>query len=236
MLIGSGLESVYEIGSIFRAEASYSTRHLTEFTGIDIEFAWCFSVQEVMKLEEEMLCHALGKIEPFKAEVQSLFGVELTTQPTITYMTLDEAKAILKEKAGISFSKGQDLSDEGERMLYEVVKKDFIFVSDYPIAKRPFYHMWEEEKGTTKSFDLIFKGIEITSGAVREHRYEKFKEQVVKKSVSLESVEGYASIFKHGCSPHGGFGLGIERVIAKLLGCTVKECSTMPRDPDRLTP
>lgn len=236
MLIGSGLESVYEIGSIFRAEASYSTRHLTEFTGIDIEFAWCFDVKEVMKLEEEMLSHAFGKLEPFKEEVQSLFGVELTTQPTVTYMTLDEAKAMLKEKAGISFSKDQDLSDEGERVLYEIVKKDFIFVSDYPIAKRPFYHMWEEEKGTTKSFDLIFKGIEITSGAVREHRYEKFKGQVLKKGVSLESVEGYAAIFKHGCTPHGGFGLGIERVIAKLLGCTVKECSAMPRDPDRLTP
>jgi aspartyl-tRNA synthetase len=236
MLIGSGLESVYEIGSIFRAESSYSTRHLTEFTGLDIETSWIFETHEIMKLEEEMLSHALGKLEPFKAEAQSLFGVELTTQPTVTYMTLDEAKEILKEKAGISFSKEQDLSDEGERMLFEIVKKDFIFVSDYPIAKRPFYHMWDEEKGTTKSFDLIFKGIEITSGAIRQHSYEKFKEQVVKKGVSLESVEGYAAIFKHGCTPHGGFGLGIERVIAKLLGCTVKECSAMPRDPDRLTP
>lgn len=236
MLVGSGLEAVYEIGSIFRAEASYSTRHLTEFTGIDVEFAWCFDVKEVMKLEEEMLTHAFSKLEPFKAEVQSLFGLDLTTAPTVIYMTLDEAKTILKEKAGISFGKSQDLSDEGERMLYEVVKKDFIFVSDYPIAKRPFYHMWEEEKGTTKSFDLIFKGIEITSGAIREHRYEKFKDQVVKKGVTLESVEGYADIFKYGCPPHGGFGLGIERVVAKLLGCTVKECSAMPRDPDRLTP
>lgn len=236
MLVMSGLEGVYECNFVYRAEKSTSSRHLTEFTGIDVELAWLFDVKEVMQFEEEMMMSGLLALKPFSAEVKELFGVELTTEPSVIYMTLDQAKSILKEHEKIPFTKDSDLSDEGERLLYEIVKKDMIFISDYPIAKRPFYHMWEEEKGTTKSFDLIFKGIEITSGAIREHRYEKFIEQVQAKSVSLESVESYSSMFKYGVPPHGGFGLGLERVISKLLGITVKESSILPRDPERLTP
>lgn len=234
--VASGLEGVFEIGPVFRAEASHSTRHLTEFTGLDVEFAWCFEVEEVMKMEEEMFVYALSQLEPFKEEVQEVYGLELLTKPSVQYMTLDEAKEILKEK-GLKLSKEQDLPDEGERMLYEILGVDLIFVSDYPIAKRPFYHMWDREKGTTKSFDLIFKGIEITSGAIREHRLDVVSQQTIEKGVSLDSVSHYLDNFKYGCAPHGGFGLGIERVITKLLGLSsVKEASFMPRDPDRLTP
>lgn len=214
-----------------------SSRHLTEFIGIDVEFAWCFEVEEVMKLEEEMLSFAFQKLEPFKKDVKKLYGIDLTTKPTVKYITLDNAKHILKENYGMNLNKDQDLPDEGERLLYEHLGFDFIFVSEYPIAKRPFYHMWEKEKGTTKSFDLIFKGIEITSGAIREHRHNVFAQQVIDKGVPIESVENYLKIFKYGCPPHGGFGIGVERVIAKLLGMSsVKEASAMPRDPDRLTP
>lgn len=234
--VASGLEGVFEIGPVFRAEASHSTRHLTEFTGLDVEFAWCFEVQEVMKMEEEMFVYALSQLEPFKEQVREVYGLELLTKPSVQYMTLDEAKEILKEK-GLKLSKEQDLPDEGERMLYEILGVDLIFVSDYPIAKRPFYHMWDREKGTTKSFDLIFKGIEITSGAIREHRLDVVSQQTIEKGVSLDSVSHYLDNFKYGCAPHGGFGLGIERVIAKLLGLSsVKEASFMPRDPDRLVP
>lgn len=234
--VASGLEGVFEIAPVFRAEASHSTRHLTEFTGLDIEFAWCFEVQEVMQLEEEMLKYALSKLEPFKAAVRDTFGIELTINPSVKYLSLDEAKDILKEK-GLILGKDQDLPDEGERLLYEILGTDLIFVYDYPIAKRPFYHMWDREKGTTKSFDLIFKGIEITSGSIREHRLDIISEQTLEKGVSLESVSHYLDNFKYGCVPHGGFGLGIERVIAKLLGLSsVKEAAFMPRDPDRLTP
>lgn len=235
--VSSGLEGVFEVGSIFRAEDSRSSRHLTEFIGIDVEFSWCFEVEEVMKLEEQMLSFAFSKLEPFKEQVKTLYGIELTTKPTVKYMTLNEAKTILKEKVGLSLSPEQDLPDEGERLLYEILGFDFIFVSEYPIAKRPFYHMWNKEKGTTKSFDLIFKGIEITSGAIREHRHDIFAQQVIEKGVTIESVENYLKIFKYGCPPHGGFGIGVERVITKLLGLSnVKEASAMPRDPDRLSP
>lgn len=235
--ISSGLEAVYEIAPVFRAENSQSSRHLTEFTGLDVEFAWCFEVAEVMQLEEEMMLHSLSKLEPFKEEVKSLYGIELTTQPTVKYMTLDEAKVVLKEKGVMTLGKDQDLPDEGERMLYEILGIDLIFISDYPIAKRPFYHHWEREKGTTKSFDLIFRGIEITSGAIRQHKLDILSEQIVEKGVSLESVSGYLQNFTWGCSPHGGFGLGVDRVIAKLLDLSsVKEAAFMPRDTERLTP
>jgi len=233
--IASGLEAIFEIGPVFRAEESHSTRHLTEFTGFDVEFAWCFETADVMKLEEEILTYAFSKLEPFKEKVMELYGIELMTKPTVQYMTLAEAKEILADE--LKLSVGQDLPDEGERLLYEKLGKDLIFISDYPIGKRPFYHMRETEKGTTKSFDLIFKGIEITTGAIREHRIDILEQQAIEKGIQPESIHHYLDSFKYGCPPHGGFGLGIERVIAKLLGLgSVKEVSFVPRDPDRLTP
>lgn len=235
--VSSGLEGVYEIAPVFRAENSQSSRHLTEFTGLDVEFAWCFETIEVMEIEQEMLLYAFSKLERFKEEVKTLYGVDLVTQPSVKYMTLDEAKVILKEKGIMDLGKDQDLPDEGERMLYEILGTDLIFIFDYPIAKRPFYHYWEKEKGTTKSFDLIFKGLEITSGAIRQHKLDVLSEQIIEKGVSLDSVSGYLQNFTWGCPPHGGFGLGVDRVISKLLDLSsVKEAAFMPRDPDRLTP
>ena len=235
MAISAGLEAIFEIGPVFRAEESHSTRHMTEFTGFDVEFAWCFETADVMKLEEDILTYAFSKLEPFKEKVMELYGLELMTKPTVQYLTLAEAKEILADE--LKLSVGQDLPDEGERLLYEKLGKDLIFISDYPIGKRPFYHMREAEKGTTKSFDLIFKGIEITTGAIREHRIDILEQQAIEKGIQPESIHHYLDSFKYGCPPHGGFGLGIERVITKLLGLgSVKEVSFVPRDPDRLTP
>lgn len=234
LLCMTGLD-YFEIGSIFRMEGN-SSRHLCEFTGLDVEKSWIFSTKEIMEFEDAMLKAGFAALEPFKSEVLKVYGFDLLTEPSVIYMTLDEAKSLLKEHAGIYSTKDSDLSDEGERMLHEIVKKDFIFVSDYPIAKRPFYHMWDEEKGTTKSFDLIFRGIEITSGAVRQHNYNKFVEQVKKKNVSLESVKEYSEIFKFSGIPHAGFGVGVERVISRLLGIAVKEAAILVRDHERLLP
>lgn len=226
-------EGVFECGPVFRSEESRSTRHLCEFTGLDIEIAW-LTLEEIMKLEEEMLCHSFKKLEPFKEDVKRVFGVDLITAPSIYYMTLVEAKEILKSQ-GMPLSKEQDLPDEGEKRLFEILGKDLIFVTDYPIQKRPFYHSWDREKGTTQSFDLIMTGIEITSGSVRENDYKKVKEQALEKGVRLESIEEYLQTFKYGTPPTSGFGLGVERVVAKLLGLSsVKEASLFPKDPDRL--
>lgn len=236
MAIASGLKGAFEIGPVFRAEESRSTRHMTEFTGLDIELSWMFEIQEVMKFEEEMLQYAFSKLAVFSQEVKELFGIELTTQASVKYMTLDEAKAILTEH-GFSFKEGDDLTDECERRLYEILGIDLIFVSQYPVEVRPFYHKYSISAKTTESFDLIFKGIEITTGALREHSYDDLCRQAEEKGVSLHSIEHYLDSFKYGCPPHGGFGLGVERVIAKLLGlASIKEAAFVSRDPDRLTP
>jgi aspartyl/asparaginyl-tRNA synthetase len=234
-LVAAGIDN-FEISSCYRAENSSSSRHLTEFTSLDVEYAWCFSVQELMKFEEELMIHALSKLEPFKEQVKELYGIELTTKPIVKYLTLDEAKFILKEHRVMNLGKEQDLPDEGERMLHQILGIDLIFVSDYPIAKRPFYHMWEREKGTTKSFDLIFKGIEITSGAIREHRYKEVCEQAIDKQLSLQPLKSFLDSHLYGQFPHGGFAVGIERVISRLLDITVKESTSFPKDPDRIIP
>lgn len=235
-LVSAGIDN-YEISSCFRSEKSTSTRHLTEFISLDVEYAFVFDVKDLMNFEEKLMCYALAKLEPFKDEVKELFGIELTTSPKVKYFTLDEVREIFKEKKGITISKKEDISDEQERLLYEMVGAELIFVSDYPIEKRPFYHMWNREKGTTESFDLIFKGIEITSGSIRQHIYEEVTKQAIEKGLSLESISDYLTPHKLGLMPnHGGFAIGVERVISKLLGITPKECSAFPRDPERLTP
>jgi aspartyl/asparaginyl-tRNA synthetase len=236
MGVASGLDGVFEIGPVFRAEESHSSRHMTEFTGLDVEFAWAFTTEDVMYFETRMLKYAFEKLSPYYTMVKQDFGVELPIYPEVRYITLDEAKAIVKTK-GIHLPASTDLSDEAERVLYEALGVDLIFVSQYPISKRPFYHMWDKEKGITHSFDLIFKGIEITTGALREHRLDVLEAQAIEKGVELESITHYLDNFRYGCAPHGGFGLGIERVIAKLLGLSsVKEAAFVPRDPDRLVP
>jgi len=236
MGVASGLDGVFEIGPVFRAEESHSSRHMTEFTGLDVEFAWAFTTQDVMTFELQMLRRAFEKLRPFAAQAKELFGVELPEHPECRFMTLAEAKEIVKER-GIILPASVDLSDEAERVLYEITGIDLIFVTDYPIGKRPFYHMWDKEKGITHSFDLIFKGIEITTGALREHRLDILTAQAIEKGVDPKSIDHYLDNFRYGCAPHGGFGLGVERVIAKLLGLSsVKEAAFVPRDPDRLVP
>jgi aspartyl/asparaginyl-tRNA synthetase len=236
MGIASGLEGVFEIGPVFRAEESRSSRHMTEFTGLDVEFAWARETAQVMAFEEQMLRHAFAGLERFAADVKALFGVDLPLEPSVRYLSLFEAKAILAAH-GMHLGPAQDLPDEGESMLYKALGADLIFVSDYPIAKRPFYHAWDREQGITKSFDLIFRGIEITTGALREHRYDVLCEQAGEKGIELGSISHYLDNFRYGCPPHGGFGLGVERVIMRLLGLSnVKEAAFVPRDPERLVP
>lgn len=223
MAIATGVDKVFEIGPIFRAEKSYSARHLTEFTGLDVEVSWAESVQEIMDVEEQMLQYAFTKMGfgPYK----------------VLRISLAEAKEMLSKATGHTIGPKADLRDEDERMLYELTGVELIFVYDYPIEKRPFYHQYCVERGVTHSFDLIFKGIEITTGALREHRYDVLCKQAVDKKVGLESIGHYLDNFKYGCPPHGGFGLGVERVVQKLLDlASVKEASFAPRDPERLTP
>ena len=235
MALAAGLEKVFMVGPVFRAEPSFTSRHMTEFTGWDFEISPIESHLEVMSEEEGMLVTGFTK-------VKEKLGLNIQV-PTVPFpkIPLREVKAILK-KAGIKSEKDGDLSPEEEREICKIVKAeqnhDFVFVTNYPIETRPFYHMrFEEDKTLTKSFDLLYKGLEITTGAQREHRYEILMKQAEAKKMPLKTLEGYFNFFKYGCPPHGGAGIGPGRIVMQMLDLSsVKEATFLPRDVKRLTP
>lgn len=241
MAMAAGFEKVFEIGPVFRANPSHTTRHDTEFTSIDVEMSFIDSHEDVMKFEEEWLAHTIRRIkEAYGEELEESF--EITIQvPTTPFprMTLNEAHSLLREKGRTPQG---DLDAEDERVLSEIIKEkynhEFVFVTEYPITVRPFYHMRTgEENQYTKSFDLIWKGVEITTGAQREHHHDILKEQALEKGLNLEPIKDYLNFFKYGCPPHGGFGLSPSRVLMLLLELkNVREATFLPRDTERLRP
>ncbi len=239
MFVAGGLEKVYEIGPIFRAEKSHTTRHLTEFTGIDIEMGFIKNEHDVMDVVEELFKYTLQKIKEECSEELKILNVSINVPKKIPRLDIKEIRELLKEK-GKEIPEDEDLDSEAEELLGEIVKEkyneDFVFTLNYPYAKRPFYHMKSENdpKGT-KSFDLIWKGVEIATGAQREHRYEILKKQAEEKGIEIN--EDYAKVFRYGCPPHGGVGLGLDRMTQRLLELNnVREAILLPRDPERITP
>jgi nondiscriminating aspartyl-tRNA synthetase len=236
MAISSGLDRVFMVGPVFRAEESFTTRHVTEFTGWDFETGFIDSHHEIMDEEEKMIVKGFERIS--KALPELNIQIPETPFPRIT---LAEAKDKLKE-AGVKSEKDDDFSPEEERTISEIIKKetgnDFVFLTDYPISSRPFYHMHHEDNPSlTKSADLLYRGIEVTTLAQREHRLEKLIEQAKEKDMDLESLSDYFNFFKYGCPPHGGAGIGPSRFIMKILGYeNVREVTFLPRDVNRLTP
>ena len=241
MAMACGFEKVFEIGPAFRSDPSHTTRHAPEFTSIDMEISYVHSLEEIIQEEEQLLTHVLSKIkEKHGEEIKKHFKTEVIVPKTpFPRIPMSEASKLLKEK-GITEEK--DLSPEGERILYEIVKEkfghEFVFVTEYPISVRPFYHMRIKEKPEiTESFDLIWKGLEITTGSLREHRYEILKRQAIEKGISLEPIFDYLSFFKYGCPPHAGLGIGHARLLMQLLGLkSIRESTFVPRTPERLTP
>lgn len=231
----AGFERVFIVGPVYRAEPSFTTRHMTEFTGWDFEISFIDSHEDVMREEENML--AAGFME-LKSEV--LPDLEIPKVP-FPRMTLKEAKEKLR-LAGVNSEKEGDFSPEEEREIGRIVKEetgsDFVFVTEYSAKVRAFYHMRPERDPTvTKSFDLLYKGLEITTGAQREHRPEVLKKQAIEKGIPTEPLENYFSFFKYGCPPHGGAGIGPGRIVMKLLNLeSVKDATFLPRDVKRLTP
>ena len=231
----AGFERVFMVGPVFRAEPSYTTRHMTEFTGFDYEFSYIESHHDVMDLHEKFILAGLQKV---KEEVLPDLFVQEVPIPRIT---MQEAKEKLA-KAGVKSEKPGDVSPEEERELCRLVQEEtgseLVFLTDYSSEIRPFYHMrYAEDPKTTKSFDLLYRGLEITTGAQREHRYDVLIAQAKEKGMGLESLEHYLNFFKYGCPPHGGVGVGPGRIIMKLLDlASVKEATFFPRDVKRLTP
>jgi len=235
MAIASGLEKVFMVGSVFRAELSFTTRHVTEFTGWDFEAAYLNSHQEIMEIEEDLLISGFKKVTE---DLGLKIDVPLKPFPKITF---SEAKKKLAA-AGVKSEKDFDFSTEEEKVLGEIIKQelkhDFVFVTDYSIEARPFYHMCHEDNPKlTKSFDLLYQGLEITTGAIREHRVEILEKQAIAKGMNLEELKDYLNFFRYGCPNHGGVGIGPGRIIMKMLGLNnIKEACFLPRDVKRLTP
>lgn len=241
MAIASDIERVFSIGPAFRAEKSYTTRHLTEYTSFDIEMAYIDSFRDVCDFEEEMLTFTLEKIEEkFGDQIKELFGVEVKKpQNKFEYLTVKEAKEKLA-KANIPSKDDGDFSPEEERALSKIVEEEsgseFLFVTEFPHDKRAFYHMKDpHNQEYALGFDLLWKGVEITTGAQREHRTEHLIKNAEERGIKTETLQEYFDYFRYGCPPHGGFAIGTERFLMKLLGySTVLETSFLPNTPNRL--
>ena len=242
MAMASGFDRIFEVGPVFRAEKSFTSKHTTEFTGFDLEFSYITSFRDVMKMEEELLTYALAQVKAeLGEEIEKTFGLEVigptTPFPVVKLADLYDA---LEAEFGYTVDEAEkgDLTTEAEKLSYEWVKKhyghEFLFITDYSAEKRAFYHMRDEE-GIPQGYDLIWRGVEITTGAQREHRYDVLKAQAEEKGLA-EDVKFYLEFFKYGCPPHGGFGLGIDRMTMLLAGLHINESMFLFRSPKRLTP
>lgn len=242
MAMASGFERVFEIAPCFRAEKSHTKKHATEFTSFDVEFSYINSFLDVVNLEAEMITYALKKVkERFGEKIKEIFGVEINV-PTLPFpqMKLRDIYDELEKRYNFTVSEEEktDLTTEAERLCEKLAKDkfnhEFLVVTDYPPDKRAFYHM--RENGILQGYDLIWKGIEITSGAQREHRYEEIKKNAEEKGLG-DDVKFYLEFFKYGIPPHGGFAIGVDRLIMLLLNIsTIKDTMFLFRGPDRLTP
>lgn len=259
MAIAAGFDKVFEIGPVFRADKSHTNRHLTEFISVDVEMAWIDGVEDILKHMEGWISYFMNAIKDKHGdEIKEVFGIDVTVPITpFKRLTMTEAKQIV-QSLGYTVppeTKG-DLDPAAERMIGKYVKdkfgQEFVFITEYPTTIRPFYHMYFDEN-RTKSFDLLFNGLEITTGAQREHDYITVIKQAIKKGViptdALKAdgtvddsklpvgMDAYFNCFKYGCPPHGGFGFGLSRMLMQLLHLdNVKEATFISRTVDKITP
>jgi nondiscriminating aspartyl-tRNA synthetase len=244
MAMAAGFGKVFEVGPVFRANPSFTSRHDTEFTSVDVEISWIDSHDDVMGFEERWLAHVLAVVKQEHGEqIGQTFDTALVV-PELPFprITLEDAKQLLREADHEAPPAGHDLDPPSERALSAIVKErhghEFAFVTDYPTSVRPFYHMRYPDRPTvTKSFDLLWRGIELTTGAQREHRYDKLLAQAEEKNVDVGPIQYYLDFFRFGAPPHGGFGFGLTRLLMQMLGQeNVREVTFLYRGPHRLEP
>jgi aspartyl-tRNA synthetase len=242
MAMSAGFNNVFEIGPVFRAENSHTAYHATEFISVDCEISWIESHHEVMDLEEAVMVNVMKTLkESIGEDFEKVFKKELVV-PTEAFPRIPfaEAKKIIQENYKYHGEKEFDFDRKEEELICLYARKklnaDFVFIIDYPFEARPFYHMLDE-RGLTKSFDLLYKGIEITTGAQREHRIEILKKQAKIKEIPLESLEFYFDFFKYGVPPHGGYGFGINRFLMKVFNIeNIRDVTFLYRGPNRVNP
>lgn len=245
MAMAAGFDRVFEIGPAFRADPSFTTRHATEFTSIDVEVSWIDSHEDVMAMEERWLQHVLTAVrDALGDEITQTLQVKVAP-PALPFprVPMREAREILARRGHVLSPERQgDLDPAGERLVAEHVREasghEFVFVTDYPAQVRPFYHMrYEDAPGLTRSFDLLWQGIEIATGSQREHRYDVLVKQAGEKGLNLEPIQFYLDFFRFGCPPHGGFGFGLARMLMALLKLSsVRDSTFLFRGPTRLSP
>lgn len=241
MMVGAGFERVYEIGHAYRAELHNTWRHLNEYVSLDVEMGFIKDEFELMDLEEGFLDYLFKHLNKVCKKELAMYNIQLPNEVKIPRITLDEAYKILLEKYNKKSPIG-NIDTKGEELICDYVKKEygteFVFLTKYPVAKRPMYTMPDDEDKTlTKSFDLIYDGLEITTGGQRINDYEMLKENIIKFGLNPEDFDFYLDTFKYGMPPHGGFAIGLERLTMKILKLSnIREATLVPRDMKRLTP
>lgn len=244
MAMAAGFDRVFEIAPAFRADPSFTSRHATEFTSVDMEVSWVASHLDVADIHEQLMVAGLTAVaEKHGEEIKQLLGIDVVapTKP-FTRITLAKAHEVVAASGYINPRADGDLDPESERRVCAWAKEtedsDFVFVTDYDATIRPFYHMRHADDDTlTNSYDLLYRGVEISTGAQREHRIEKLEEQAKQKGLHPEELKGYLEFFRHGVPPHGGFGMGLARVLMLMLERdSIRETTYLFRGPNRLEP
>lgn len=241
MMVGV-FDRVFETAPVFRAEKHNTKRHLNEYTSLDFEMGYIDGFEDIMAMETGFLQYTMELLKKDYARELKILGVALPNVDKIPAIRFDEAKQRVAEKYNRQFRNPYDLEPEEEALIGQYFKEeydaDFVFVTHYPSKKRPFYAMDDPADPTyTLSFDLLYQGLEITTGGQRIHDYDMLMEKIEKRGMETEGMEQYLSCFKHGMPPHGGLGIGMERLTMKLIGeDNVRETTLFPRDLSRLEP
>lgn len=241
MMVGAGFESVFEVGHAYRAELHNTWRHLNEYVSLDVETGFITDEDDLMDLEESYIKYLFERLIEEVPEALKLLSVELEPMVKIPRIKLSDAQDIVLEEYGKRSPYG-GLDSEGEELICKYVKdkykSDFVFLTKYPKSKRPMYTMPDDElKDMTKSFDLLYKGLEITTGGQRIHDYKELKENMVALDINPDDFDFYLEGFKYGMPPHGGFAIGLERITMQVLGLeNIREACLLPRDMNRLMP
>ena len=240
ILMSTGLDRVYEIAPAFRAEQSNTTRHVTEFISFDGEMSWISNMEDVMRTLEGIIDYVLRGLKERGAKLLETIGREINVPPRpYPILTYSECLKMVQD-AGLPLKEGDDLGTEGERIVGEVMSQrgnDLYFIAEYPEEAKPFYIMEKDGTPYSFSFDLDYRGQEISSGGQREHRYDVLVARMQKKGLDPEDFEFYLEAFRYGMPPHGGWGIGTERLLEKALDLpNIREVILFPRDTSRLAP
>ena len=236
-------ERVFEVGPVFRAEPHATARHLSEYVSLDVELGFIENHFTIMALLRDLLAHIFATLESQHAAELALVGAKLPTiLPTIPHLHFSEAKELVYQLHGVDERNEPDLSPQEERWLGAWAQQehgsDFLFVTGYPMSKRPFYtHADPARPAYSNSFDLLFRGMELVTGGQRLHRYADYLSALAARNLSPEPFVGYLEAFRYGMPPHGGFAIGLERLLMQLTGAAnLRETTLFPRDLTRLTP